>query len=344
VKHVFLILLLLALALLPACSSKGSSGDETDTDTDTESDTDTGPVEWGETNPCENEPLPGEVCIPGGKYVMGCVPGDQDCEANELPLVEVILSPFFIEVEEVAYPELLDLLNALGDGYTKLGGAVWDDANEDWLWSGEEIPIRLNGNDQYVWDETPDDVCKERNIEDVAGGLSWLAAKMLCEDKGKQLPTEAQWEAAARGQTLSEYPCGTDIADCAYGWVACCESIYECYDELCGQCCIPMNADTATGCPSPFGPIHMAGNALEWVADKYAGDHSSCENGCVDPVQTDGEYPVVKGGGIAGDVKDSRVSFRQGAQASTLRWTGARCARPDEPFATQDDAGPDGGM
>ena len=51
----------------------------------------------------------GEVCIPGGNYLMGCVPGDTECADNEKPLVMPTLSPFFVDVKETTFEEIIPL-------------------------------------------------------------------------------------------------------------------------------------------------------------------------------------------------------------------------------------------
>ena len=57
-----------------------SDGGDVDTDTDTDSDSDTDT--WGEEIPCGGQQRHDEYCVPGGTYVMGCVPGDAQCEDN----------------------------------------------------------------------------------------------------------------------------------------------------------------------------------------------------------------------------------------------------------------------
>ena len=139
------------------CNDTPPSADtDTDTDTDTDSDTDTytdtdsdtyHDIDWGDPLPCENDPLPEEVCVPGGKYVMGCVPGDVECEDNEKPMVEVNLSPFFMNRREVTNEQLIPFLNTLREGYVRGAGMLITD-EEDFkvIWSVPVggPPIHLN--------------------------------------------------------------------------------------------------------------------------------------------------------------------------------------------------------
>jgi formylglycine-generating enzyme required for sulfatase activity len=340
------VLMIFLTSLSPGCQENGSnSGDDTvsgdaDADIDTDADADTDTMDWGELIPCENQPGPGEVCIPGGKYLMGCVPGDVDCEDNEKPLVAVTLSPFFMDQYEATYSEVIDFLNTLFDGYVRLGAVLQLGATLKRIWLNYEAPIFKNYTDDlYHWYQDPpsENFCELREPDETsAGGLSWLGAKLYCEHKGKSLPTEAQWEAAARGRTYREFPCGSSVPACAHGPYDCCSPDDECPEPGClSPCCIPFGPDTS--CPSPYGVHTMLGNAEEWVLDwaSDSDDHSFCAAGCTDPQPRQGQMPVLKGGGVAsypGYVM-TRISARYIPDDENGRSdTGVRCVRPDEPL------------
>jgi len=332
----------LALALLPACDSSSSSGGDDDTDTDT--DTGTGlDLSWdgGPEIPCDGEGEPDEVCIPGGTYLMGCMPYDTWCEENEKPMVEVTLSPFWIERTETTNEEVIPWLNSLGPEFTKADHWVTDAEGNDLYNSGYEgsAPICLNGEGEYVF-HTGCGGCWGSHVDDSAGGFSWLGAKLFCEWQGKRLPTEAEWEAAARGRTKLIWPCAWQHLDCWYGAYSSCAPDGECYDDA---CCIPFHPDVAGNCDSPYGVELMYGNALEPVLDSYGPDHSSCAEGCTDPQPASGETAVPKGGSVGGTASSTRISARRGVPRGVAsKSLGARCVRSPISFE-QPDAGPDGG-
>ena len=166
-----------------------------------------------------------------------------------------------------------------------------------------------------------------------------------------QLPTEAQWEAAARGQTFNEFPCGSNLPECWYGIYGCCPgggACYSYYDYEC-SCCAPLPATEADSCLSPFGLTGMYGNAAEWTADWRDEGHQECVGGCIDPQPaetppTSNAVHVAKGGDIG---LPSQVYLRISARAAftsddAVDPRGVRCVRPDEPFPVPD-AGTDGG-
>ncbi len=333
-----------------------------DTDTDTDSDTD---IDWGETIPCVGEPQAGELCVPGGKYVMGCVPGDVDCDAEEGPMVEVTLSPFFVDVHEVTHDELIPWLNTLFDGYIRMGGLVATEGSDGHLlWANTGAPVFMgDGDGLYHWysmfDELPvavtqmiiDHTCFLRPSDAAAaGGMAWWGAKLYCEHHGKRLPTEAQWEAAARGQTLDEYPCGTDIEPCWWGTYDCREDGDCAYENCFSPCTIPFHVDSPiSGCWSPHEVADMLDNAHEWVLDWMddGDDHSWCAGGCTDPQPREGAKPILKGGSVTGcgpgnGIKGTRISSRCRMNDATGNGgTGFRCVRPA--VAPVTDAGVDGG-
>ena len=359
-RDVALAAALTAALLAAGCSSCSGGGAANDGGTDSDSE-----IVFGETTPCANAAQPGEVCVPGGNYLMGCVPGDTECEDNEKPLVMVTLSPFFVDRNEATIKEVIEWMNEVKDepGFVTDPYFAWTDGTKLYrIWgtswhigvnSEGSVPIVLRDSDgNYYFNPDADTECPlQGGAEAAAGGFSWLGAKMFCEHKGMQLPTEAQWEAAARGQTTNIWPCGSDLAECWYGIYACCTSSATCgdyYADTWCHCCAPFSADHADVCLSPFGIIGMYGNAAEWTADYISVDHSACADGCVDPQFSEEPYSgavhVLKGGDMYAPSQSwLRISKRtalNGDDGSSD--TGVRCVRPDEPFVMPD-AGNDGG-
>lgn len=117
-------------------------------------------------------------------------------------------------------------------------------------------------------------------------GLSWYNAKIFCEAQGKHLPTEAEWEKAARGEHGDIYPWGNEPATCENS------VIKDKKGRSCGEIKrrgkYPEKGRVLEVCSkgaSRYGLCDMMGNAEEWVNDWYTGSYEDCGEACrgVDP-------------------------------------------------------------
>ena len=257
----------------------------------------------------------GMVYIPGGQFFMG----SDDGLPMEKPSHNVRLSPFCIGIHEVTTAAYL----ACSDqGKCKRGSKV----NE---WDG------ITATDRKAYDP----LC---NVNDVAGRgehpincVDWARADTYCRADGGRLPTEAEWEFAARGPDGRQYPWGDEAPSAEYL-------------NACGSECVawgrahhaPQRAmyksddGWATTAPvgsfpagkSRFGLMDVVGNVWEWVADWYApyGDSEKA-----DPKGPDtGKGRVMRGGSWNGaEASWVRPTFRfANDPASSSYGVGFRCA------------------
>ena len=100
--------------------------------------------------------------------------------------------------------------------------------------------------------------------------VNWSEARAFCVFAGGRLPSEDEWEKAARGSDGREYPWGKEL-DCAHANWGNFENEGPCAGKNPGK---PVDVGSYPQGASPFGVLDMAGNVWEWVADKYDRDPS----------------------------------------------------------------------
>jgi len=170
------------------------------------------------------------IHVPGDTYAMGCEVADF-CLDNSQPPHSVTLVGFYVDRTEVT----VDAYSlCVIDGTCSVPEVLSSECN--WAKVGREShPMNC---------------------------LSWFEAKTYCEWSGKRLPTEAEWEYAARGFDGRLYPWGNSIATCDNAVMFQAEG-GGCGTQLTWPVCSKPDGN------SPFGLCDMAGNVSEWVSDWY---------------------------------------------------------------------------
>ena len=139
-------------------------------------------------------------------------------------------------------------------------------------------------------------------------GVSWLDAKAYCDWAGLDLPTEAQWEAAARGTDGRPFPWGDNVPS---------ETLAN-YDGQEGRT-TPVGAYPEGA--GPYGALDQAGNVWEWCSDEFDGDAYRGRDGQKDPVvkpkdaSSESAVRVLRGGSWAGPAQGLHAAFRGGDPA-----------------------------
>ena len=218
--------------------------------------------------------------IPAGEFVMGSDETDPGSWDDEYPEHVVYLSAYEIDLYEVTNSEFADFLNAYGSNISPEGYEMLDDDAPD-------RHIYWNGSSWYAeagYDDHPVIV------------VTWYGANTYCEYNGKRLPTEAEWEKAARGGCEVGGVPGTceDPADeRTYPWGEGIDCDHANYD-LCVRDTTPVGSYSLG--VSPYGAYDMAGNVYEWVKDWHDSGYYD-ESPYQDPQGPgSGLYRVLRGG------------------------------------------------
>jgi len=248
-----------------------------------------------ETNP-EKKDIPKNMAlIPSGFFVMGSNQNGLD----EKPEHEVFVDAFLMDRYEVSAQEYAEFLNAVNNvkGYyldNKYGLLFFDGRFHARPGLGS-LPIN---------------------------NVNWKGATAYCRWKGKRLPTEAEWEKAARGTDKRIFPWGgsrptPERARYFQTWT----------DTIKHKVMVPVNA-LPEG-KSPFGLHNMAGNVKEWVDDWYDREYYAESSEYVNPKgPVGGEFKVIRGGSwrdLGGFIYSS---FRNNSSSETrMDDYGFRCAK-----------------
>jgi formylglycine-generating enzyme required for sulfatase activity len=222
-------------------------------------------------------PPEGMVLVPAGTFAMG-TEGDLD----DNPAHDVSVDAFLIDRHEVTNAEYLAFCKTTGGPLPEFWG-------KEAFHSGADFP------------------------DHPVVGVSWLEAKAYAEWRGRRLPTEAEWEYAARGGLVGkEYPNGEGLTP---------EEANYTDSKLGGT--VPVGSFP----PNGYGLHDMAGNVGEWVEDRYGAGYyrESPRENARGPEK--GRFRVFRGGGWHSGPYCNRVIFRNALPPNWRDFNvGFRCA------------------
>lgn len=190
-----------------------------------------------------DSPPVGMSCVPGGVFLRGTNEGPTDTRPEQ----KVWVQTFYMDVNEVTYGEYQDCVK---QGKCRKAGPNYRD---------------FNAKDQPIT------------------GVNWYDAVSYCVVLGKHLPTEAEWEKAARGPAGEAFPWGDEPATCERAIIK---------DRRGRGCGVRKKGkhgekgrtwSVGSRPVGRYGLYDMSGNSWEWVYDWYSKSYAQCGAKCAEP-------------------------------------------------------------
>ena len=254
------------------------------------------------------------VYVSAGSFEMG----SQDGESNEAPVHTVSLDGFWLDHTEVSVAQFRTFVEATGHRTSSEDGgrpSAWLDNDGVWqVGAGAD------------W-EHPAGSASQTQDNDPVVQVSWTDAAAYCAWAGARLPTEAEWEYAARGPDANVYPWGDDFDGTRLNYcdAGCPLPDPEEASDDGHRLVAPVGS--YPGGESWCGALDLAGNVWEWVADRID-DGYYASSAAHDPQGPDmGDWRATRGGSWS-DGPGSVRSARRGRDFPDVRNNilGFRCA------------------
>lgn len=316
----------------------------------------------GETGSTE-----GMVWIKGGEYMMGAADGEG--RPDEYPQHKVKLDGFWIDITEVTNAQFKKFIDATGYITTAEKKPDWEELKKQLppgtpkpdesmlvasslVFTPPVLPVPLNDVAQWwSWKEGADWKHPQGPGSTIEGKdnypvvhISWYDAVAYCKWAGKRLPTEAEWEMAAKSGTDNKYTWGNEDPEKGKPKANTWQGSFP--DKNTGWDQFNRSSPVKSFAPNGLGLYDMAGNVWEWCSDWYRPDHYSSKKKMLvanpkgpessyDPMEPTIPKKVVRGGSFmchASYCKGYRVSARMKTSPDTgLEHTGFRCVKDSIP-------------
>lgn len=279
--------------------------------------------------------------IPGGRFLMGQTPEAVAAECarrgtrcrrdlidREQPRREVTISPFYLDTTEVTNEDFAAWLTAVLA--PSLEVKKDDDSGQDrWIHLREPrtLLVDLYHPMSGLLHEGGRFVPRPGQARRPVVQVTWDAASMFCTARGKRLPTEAEWEFAARGTAGRTYPWGEAAPTC--------ETLL--HGRGAGRGCEhlppgPQDVGTSALDRTPEGVLDLGGNVAEWVQDQLRKPYYPPCGDCVDPkveesIPLADDVRVFRGGGWESEDFMCRATTRcRWRRTEVMTGLGFRCA------------------
>jgi formylglycine-generating enzyme required for sulfatase activity len=235
------------------------------------------------------------VCVPSGQFSMGSEDTDGVASSDEKPKHMVYLGAYWIDRTEITNAMFKKCVDS---------GTCHPRTYSPYMW-GVASRTRKSYYDNPTFADYPVIM------------LDADEAQTYCQWVGRRLPSEAEWEKAARGSDSRAYPWGNNPPDCSLA------NFQGCVGDT-----APVGSHPKGN--SPYGAADMAGNLWEWVADKYDPAYYAISPSRNPTGPSSGDFRGLRGGSWGGTSLPDALRVANRASGKPEHWSdgeiGFRCA------------------
>ena len=243
------------------------------------------------------------IKLPGGKFLMGTNDEEGFPEDGEVPVREITLDPFYIDETTVTNFQFAEFIKATGYiteaerygwSFVFYGLLSEEDQKRDYQVAAPTPWWYAVPGAQWNHPEGKDSHINERKDHPVVH-VSWHDAQAYCQWIGKRLPTEAEWEYAARsGLVQKKFPWGDELTPGGEHRCNIWQGNFPDYNSL--EDGFLGTAPAKSFKPNNFGLYNMAGNVWEWCNDWFSSDFHKAGPRKNPAGPLNGESKIMRGG------------------------------------------------
>ncbi|MBK9092614.1 MAG: formylglycine-generating enzyme family protein [Anaerolineae bacterium] len=243
------------------------------------------------------------VYVPAGEFTMGSADSDSQADGSEKPQHTVNVAAYWIDRTEVTNAQYRKFVDA--GGYNQK--QYWTDAG--WAWRQQN-----NVTQPDCWGDSDFNQAQQPVV-----CVSWYEAYAYASWAGGRLPTEAEWEKAARGTDGRLYPWGNTWDGTRLNF---CDKNCRYKSKDAGvndEYAVTAPAESYANGVSPYGVHDLAGNVWEWVSSQYGSYPYRSDDGREDQNSTD--VRILRGGSWNNQAMYVRSACRDGHVPATALFT-----------------------
>ncbi len=245
-----------------------------------------------------------QLYVPAGEFLMGAANSDSQAGNEERPQRTIYLDAYWVDQTEVTNDMFAKFVKEASYRTTA------EQRGKSQTWAGQNWTPTIGAN--WMHPDGPGSTINGKGSYPVSQ-VSWFDAQAYCSWAGRRLPTEAEWEKAARGTDGNLYPWGNQAPDASLANFADQSFVGNWGDKTVNDgyaFAAPVGSYPAGA--SSYGALDMAGNLWEWVTNWYSESYQAKMPDSNPPGPKSGDEKMIRGGGWGSKPQYVRTTNKDG--------------------------------